>query len=193
MEEVGQEKRSRQLLVAAAVVIAILAGAAAWRLLFPPSEPEKAPVSAGAAAPEGPPVPGKEPARKLASVPNLVMPTGVNDDIPVMPAGPNDPRPDGPVHPHPITPEHIRMQEENQLIGQLNGAMDVKDPAGMRRLLKQYRDKYPEDTQRLQDPYQLVIDCLEHPGDATRRAAQRFWDQERGSILRRYVRRHCLE
>lgn len=193
MDEVGQGKRGRQLLVAVAVVVATLAGAAAWRLLFPRNLADKPPVSAGSAAPEASPGSTKESARKLASVPNLVMPTGTGDDIPVVPPGPDDPRPDGPLHFHPITPEHVRLQEENQLIGSLNGAMDVKDPAGMRRLLKQYRDKYPDDTQRLQDGYQLIIDCLEHPGDATRRAAQRYWDQERGSILRRYVRRHCLE
>ena len=95
--------------------------------------------------------------------------------------------------PHPITPLHQRIFRENGLIGDLNGAMDVKDAAGMRRLLKQYREEYPEDAHVLQDGYELIADCLEQPTAATRAAAQHYYDEQLDSGLRRYIRRHCLE
>lgn len=95
--------------------------------------------------------------------------------------------------PHPITPQHERIYRENRLVGDLNGAMDVKDVPGMRALLKQYRDEYPEDANVLQDGYAIIADCLEHPTAETRAAAQRYYDAELASSLRRYIRRHCLE
>lgn len=95
--------------------------------------------------------------------------------------------------PHPITPQHERIFHENNLIGDLNGAMDVKDAAGLRRLLAQYRDEYPEDAHVLQDGYELIANCLEQPGEATRAAAQRYYDEQLDSGLRRYIRRYCLE
>jgi hypothetical protein len=110
-----------------------------------------------------------------------------------MPPGPDDPRPDAPVHPHPITPQHLRIFRENALLGQLDGAMDVKDAAGLRKLLQTYREEYPEDPQQLQSGYELIANCLDRPGEATRAAAQKYFDEERGSTLRRFVLRHCLE
>jgi hypothetical protein len=116
------------------------------------------------------------------------------DGIPIMPAGPSAGSAQEPKHPHPHTPLHERIYRENTLFGQLNGAMDVKDVAGMRRLLAEYRNEYPEDAHFLQEGYALIADCLERPGDeAARRAAERYWKERRASQLRRYVRRHCLE
>ena len=95
--------------------------------------------------------------------------------------------------PHPITPEHERIFQENNLIGELNGAMDVKDVAGLRKLLQQYREEYPEDSHVMQDGYALIANCLERPGPETRAVAQRYYDEQLDSGLRRYIRRHCLE
>jgi hypothetical protein len=95
--------------------------------------------------------------------------------------------------PHPITPQHERIFRENRLIGQLNGAMDVRDAKGLRRLLAEYREEYPEDEHVLQDGYQLVIDCIESPGEASRAAAKKYWETELASGIRRHIRRHCLE
>jgi hypothetical protein len=75
----------------------------------------------------------------------------------------------------------------------LDGAVDVKDAAGIRRLLAAYREEYPEDEHLVQDGYALIADCLEHPSPAARAAAQRYYDTELASNIRRYVRRHCLE
>ena len=96
-------------------------------------------------------------------------------------------------HPHPITPQHERIYRENQLTFALDGAVDVEDVRGVRRLLAVYRQEFPEDSLALQQGYEIIADCLERPGEATRSAAQRFYDTELASTLRRHVRRHCLE
>jgi len=95
-------------------------------------------------------------------------------------------------HPHPITKQHERIFRENNLIGQLNGAMDVGDFLAMRRFNAEYRKDYPEDDNRLQEGYDLVADCLEQRSPEIEARARRFWKQQRASTLRRYVRRYCL-
>jgi hypothetical protein len=162
-------------------------GALAFWLLRPaPAAPEPSEPVAAAAAPE----PASPPAA-LAQPPT----TPVNfspDGVPIRPAGSAEVNAVG-MLPHPITPEHERIFHENNLIGDLNGAMDVKDVAGLRKLLQQYRDEYPEDSHVMQDGYELIANCLERPGPETRAVAQRYYDQQLDSGLRRYIRRHCLE
>lgn len=116
-----------------------------------------------------------------------------SDKLPLMPHDPREPVPEGPVHPHAHTPTHERIYRENNLLGSLNGAMDVKDAAGMRRLLESYREEYPEDPHALQEGYALIADCLEHPDEATIERARRYYAAETASTLRRYVRRHCFQ
>lgn len=119
-------------------------------------------------------------------------PVNFVDGVPVHPAGSVEVDAKG-MLPHPLTAQHARIFRENNIIGNLNGAMDVKDAAGMRRLLAQYRDEFPEDGHVLQDGYQLIADCLEHPSAELRAKAQRYYDEELDSGVRRYIRRHCLE
>jgi len=120
------------------------------------------------------------------------VPVAFVDGVPVRPAGSPEINAEG-MLPHPITPQHERIFHENNLIGDLNGAMDVKDVAGLRWLLKQYRDEFPEDAHLLQEGYELIANCLERPGAESRANAQRYYDEELGSGLRRYIRRYCLE
>ena len=70
----------------------------------------------------------------------------------------------------------------------MNGAMDVEDGAGLRNLLDQYRQEYPDDPNQLQEGYGIIADCLQHPGPTATAAGHRYFDRERGSILRRFVR-----
>jgi hypothetical protein len=99
---------------------------------------------------------------------------------------------DEPRDPHPITPAHERIFRENHFIGALNGAMDARDAAGLRRLLTRYREDYPEDALGLQEGYELIASCLERPSAETEAAARRYYETETASTLRRHVRRHCL-
>jgi hypothetical protein len=161
-----------------------VAGIIGWWALRPGSAP---PEVATPAVPEAVPA-----ALATAPRPPAVEPVNFVDGVPVIPADSAGVNAEG-MLPHPLTPQHQRIFRENNLIGNLNGAMDVKDAAGLRRLLRQYRDEYPEDAHVLQDGYELIIACFERPGAETRAAAQRYYDEQLDSGLRRYIRRHCLE
>lgn len=149
-----------------------------------PDEPAPAPV---AAPPPVAPRRAPQPARPPAPDPEEVI---TSDGLPIMPAHGEA---IGPSHPHPITPQHQRLFGENRLVGSIEGAMEIKDTAGMRRLLQQYRREYPEDDQEVQDGYAVIADCIDHPGASTRAAAERWIDSHNGSSVKRFVLRHCIE
>jgi hypothetical protein len=158
-----------------------------WALRPSRTPPEPTPASELAQVPARPAFTAPQ-AKPSASV----SPINFVDGVPVYPAGSAQVDGEG-MLPHPHTPTHERIFHENNLIGSLDGAMDVKDVAGMRKLLRQYRDEYPEDSHELQTGYELVADCLEQLTSERRARAQRYYDTELASGLRRYIRRHCLE
>lgn len=96
-------------------------------------------------------------------------------------------------HPHPLDDARKRLADEQRLIGALNDAMDLADPKPMRPLIASYRVLMPRDENKLAEGYERIADCLEDPSAAHREAAQEYYDRERASTLRRYVRRHCFE
>jgi hypothetical protein len=149
-------------------------------------EPEPA---AAPAVPAPPPAPRPEraPAPPPGPDPDEVI---TSDGLPIIPARGEA---TGPAHPHPITPQHQRLFGENRLLGALDGAMEIKDTTGMRRLLEQYRRQYPEDDQESQDGYAIIADCIDHPGGANRAAAERWLDSHNGSPVKRFVLRYCVE
>lgn len=176
-----------------ALVGAIVAVALIWlrSRSSPPEEASAPPQADEPAAPieerRLPPVPRTPPVPETKPYKEEVV---TSDGVPIAP-----PRGEvvGRAHPHPITPQHERIYGENRLVGAIEGAMEVKDAAGMRRLLDQYRREYPEDDQELQGGYAAIIDCLEHPGPGPRAAAERWLDGHNGSTAKRYVVRYCLE
>jgi hypothetical protein len=70
--------------------------------------------------------------------------------------------------------------------------MDVGDFIGIRRLNAEYRKDYPEDGHLLQEGYDIIADCMEERTAERQARAKRFWQTERASQVRRYVRRYCL-
>jgi hypothetical protein len=157
---------------------------------------ETAEEEAPAPAPTAPPAAAPPPSPKAAPILTATAPRPLeymSDGVPIMPPGPNDPHPNTYVHPHPITPKHVRIFEENALLFQLNEAMDGREVTRLRGLLTQYRLQYPEDPHAMQEGYSLIADCIEHPNDETRAAAQHYYDTETASTLRRFVMRHCLD
>jgi hypothetical protein len=172
----------RRIAGSAFVVSAALLGFLTFRPSAKPLDPKQMPGE------EKPPDEGQ------AHAPTLPQPEVALTSAKV-PSASADSKPaaDDPPHPHPITPQHERIYRENNLSFSLDGAVDAEDAPGIRRLLAVYREEFPEDSLVLQQGYEIIADCLERPGEATRAAAQRFYDTELASALRRHVRRHCLD
>jgi hypothetical protein len=190
-------KRRPRVPFAAAIVVALVLAVGGWLILRRPHpaapQADDETVEEVSPPPERPPLPPRTVEQPAVAVRKPAPLEYMSDGVPIMPAGPDDPHPDTFVHPHPITPRHKRIFRENALLYQLNEAMDGKEAPRLRALLKQYRDEYPEDPQDMQKGYTLIADCLEHPSEDTRAAAQRFYDEEIASTLRRFVMRHCLQ
>jgi hypothetical protein len=95
--------------------------------------------------------------------------------------------------PHPLDEARARIAAENRLIQSLNDAMSFRKVGEMRRLLATYRNLDPRDADENQRGYEVIADCIESPGEASLTAARAFYDTERHSALRRFVRRICFE
>jgi hypothetical protein len=95
--------------------------------------------------------------------------------------------------PHPQDEARERITAENRLIQRLNDAMSFRKVAEMREMLAEYRRLDPTDVDANQAGYAAIADCIEHPGDASLAAAHQFYDTQRHSPLRRYLRRICFE
>jgi hypothetical protein len=105
---------------------------------------------------------------------------------------PDDPHLPGMV-PHPQTPEHERIQAENRLIQELNDLMAFRKTKEMREKLVDYKKLDPSDIDATQAGYLVIANCIDFPGDASMAAARQFYDTQRHSSLRRFVRRICFE
>jgi hypothetical protein len=88
---------------------------------------------------------------------------------------------------------HARIDAENQLILRLNDAMSFRKVKEMREMIDEYRRLDPADTDANQAGYAVIADCIERPGDGSTTAARQFYDTQRHSPLRRFVRRICFE
>jgi hypothetical protein len=95
-------------------------------------------------------------------------------------------------HPHPITEEHVDLFEENEIFGEVLGALDVQDLEGLKELSPKYRLHSPE-KYVLQNGLDLIINCMSNKTASAIYSAQSYYDTEKASRLRRYVRRFCLE
>ena len=137
-----------------------------------------APALARTPAPTTPaPTPTPAPVDASATPNPILIPDGGTEDL----------RPS-----HPLTPRHARIYREINLIGAMEGAMDVRDGRGLRHLLQQYQSEFPEDPNQLQEGYGIIANCLEHPSPEATAAGQQYYDRERGSTLRRFVARYCM-
>ena len=107
------------------------------------------------------------------------------------------PRPDDPhdpgMLPHPRDERHERIDAENRLLQRLNDAMSFRNVKMMREMLVEYRQLDPQDIDANQAGYLVIADCIELADAASLAAARQFYDAQRHSPLRRFVRRICLE
>jgi hypothetical protein len=157
-----------------------------------PPEAEDEPVASVDAAP----------AHVAAPEPQLAPPQPLPPPAAAPPPSPQGPRivgpfPDDPHEPgmlaHPMDEAHARIDAENNLILRLNDAMSYRDVKKMRPLIDEYRKLDGADKDANQAGYTVIADCIEHPGDVTLAAAHQFYDTQRHSPLRRFVRRICFE
>lgn len=94
---------------------------------------------------------------------------------------------------HDMSPERLRAYRQNYFIGQIDGAILVKDYEGIRRLNAEYRAEYPDDDEPTRQAYDMIADCLEHKTPELVRRARKFWETRRSSRARRDLRKICLE
>jgi hypothetical protein len=94
---------------------------------------------------------------------------------------------------HPIDAKRTRIYRENAFNVALMGAMNSGDHLGLRALIEEYRQSYPEDEHQLQEGYGIVADCMERLTAGRQNAARDYWRHNRASIVRRFIRRHCLD
>ena len=171
--------------------LAVPVACVAWWLLRDEPVPELPPREVAVAKAVSTPVAVVSVA-SLAARPEARNSDSLPDGLRIAPANSGEAHDEGMV-PHPITEQHRRIFRENALIGQLNGAMDANDARGLRALVAEYRDEYPEDAHVLQEGYAIIARCLEGASEELRATAQRYYDERLDSGLRRYIRRHCLE
>ena len=106
----------------------------------------------------------------------------------------SDPRWDLDVEPHPLTAERQAFARQHALFAAVEEAIQGGSFGLARDLLAEH-ERYFGDGEDWRDQrigFELIIDCLEHPGDETGARAAEFMAQERLSPLRRRVRRTCL-
>jgi len=187
---------SKRLVVALALVLNAIVIGAVWLLAGRDSAPLVQAAVADEATTTAPLAPSPGPVRARDAqrpAPSTPVEHVAADGVGFMPAHDGDPRPPGALHPHPISAQHQRLFAENRIAFALDDATDAKDVAVMKDLLARYRREFPEDQWQLQDGYAVIIECLEHPGPDSRRAADRWLDQNNGSTVKRSVLRNCID
>jgi hypothetical protein len=144
------------------------------------------------------------PAASEAHVPVPARATAVAEDAPTafpadpyegMYAGPGPDDPAGPgMLPHPITPEHVRIYRDVELLDSAWQALKRRDFERARSLLREHASEYASSSyDDINDGLTILADCMEHPSATTRERARRFYAQRTASTTRRRIRKHCLE
>jgi hypothetical protein len=169
-----------------------LAAGIALRLILAPGDER-------ATATPDPPAGSSAPTQRPEAPSSPLLPPSAGAPPPAAHDGANivGPRPDDPhvpgMGPHPMDDARARINAENRLILYLNEAMSFRDVKKMRELVVEYRKLDPKDTDASQAGYTVIADCIETPGEGSLAAARQFYDTQRHSPLRRFVRRICFE
>lgn len=95
------------------------------------------------------------------------------------------------IHPHPQSDEHQDLYRENTQSFDVLGAIDIQDVEGLRSLYAEYQLNDPMNIMMMEG-VRVIADCLEDKSEASKYAGQVYYDNNKASRLRRYVRRYCL-
>jgi hypothetical protein len=87
------------------------------------------------------------------------------------------------------------MEQQHQLFDQVEAAIEARDFDRARALLREHQSGFAprEAWTDVREGWLAIADCLQRPGAESTAQGRRFVEQERGSALRRRVRRACLE
>jgi hypothetical protein len=96
-------------------------------------------------------------------------------------------------HAHPITPEHLRMYREDELLNGAWRSLRKRDFALARKLVATHQSEYPDSKAHMDEGLLLLADCMQYPSAETTAKAQAFYDTKTFSPMRRRLRRLCLE
>jgi hypothetical protein len=96
-------------------------------------------------------------------------------------------------HPHPITAEHRRLYRDADLIDGAAALLRKGSVAEARALLAQHRAEYSQREGSDNAGLALLADCVERRDAASIGHAQAFYDRYTHSMVRRQIRRQCLE
>jgi hypothetical protein len=95
--------------------------------------------------------------------------------------------------PHPITPDHLRLYRDADLLRAADAAIRAGRFDDARGLLAQHRRELSGMSAREEEGLLLLADCAERRSAHSVARVQRFYDEHTDSTLRRRLRRGCLE
>jgi hypothetical protein len=96
-------------------------------------------------------------------------------------------------HPHPITAEHRRLYRDADLIDGAAALLRKGSTAEARALLAQHRTEYPQREGSDNEGLALLADCIERRDAPSIERARSFYDRNTHSMVRRQIRKQCLE
>jgi hypothetical protein len=95
--------------------------------------------------------------------------------------------------PHPITAQHVRNFRQVDLLDGAWGALQHHDFARARELVAKHRRDYPGQWEDMNEGLEILAECLERPSPEILERAARFHRERTASMMRKRIRRYCLE
>jgi hypothetical protein len=108
------------------------------------------------------------------------------------PSARRDEAPAAPAPPQQISPDHQRIRREGEILGTASDAVDLGDAGKLRLMAKTYRAQNFEGAEEIASGYEIIAECLDHPGPISKAPAKYYDDNHRASILRPFLRKACF-
>lgn len=170
------------------LALAVASAGAAWWALAPEPGPVL-PTAVHAPTPRRS-VPRSTPARRALD-PVLASRAAAFEEF--EPSEVTEPRDERGHAPHPITPQHLRNYRQTELLHDAWAAIKMHDFATGRQIVATHRTDYPGQWEDMNEGLEVVADCMQSPGPDTVARARRFYRERTASMMRKRIRRFCLE